>query len=230
MKRLLLVLLLPASMLLSGCKTLNYLLNEGDAAAAIKEMLTIGAGMKSIINKQSLVEAVLPGEVGKALQVVQELGLSKEVDKFTNTLTNAATESAEQSIPVFLLGIKKMNIRDAVGIVKNGGTGATDYLRRTIGDSLRSAITPVMRTALNKYNVVQAWDELIEPVKLLLSNKAKLNLNIDNLLAGAVTLAMFKKIEEQEIAIRTKAEARSTQLLQKVFGRDWSKPMLSGAK
>lgn len=225
MKRLLCMLLLPATMLLSGCKTLNYILNEGDAAEAIKEMLTIGAGMKSIINKQSLVEAVLPGELGKVLQTVQQLGLSKEVDKFTNTLTNAATESAEQSIPVFLSGIKKMTIRDAVSIVKNGGTGATDYLRRTIGDSLRSAITPVMRTALNKYNVTQAWDDMLVPAKPLLGNNSRLNLNIDNLLAGAVALAMFKKIEEQEIAIRTKAEARSTQLLQKVFGREWSKPL-----
>jgi hypothetical protein len=225
MKRLLLILLLPASMLLSGCKTLSFLLNEGDAAAAIKEMLTIGAGMKSIINKQSLVEAVLPGEVGKVLLTVQQLGLSKEVEKFTNTLTNAATESAEQSIPVFLLGIKKMNIREAVGIVKNGGTSGTDYLRRTIGDSLRSAITPVMRTALNKYNVMQAWDEMLGPVKPLAGSNSKLNLNIDNLLAGAVTMAMFKKIEEQEIAVRTKAEARTSRLLQNVFGRDWSKPM-----
>lgn len=224
MRRRLFMLLLPATMLLSSCKTLNYILNEGDAAAAIKEMLTIGAGMKSIINKQSLVEAVLPGELGKVLQTVQQLGLSKEVDKFTNTLTNAATESAEQSIPVFLSGIKKMTIRDAVSIVKNGGTGATDYLRRTIGDSLRSAITPVMRTALNKYNVMQAWEDMLGPAKPLLGNNSRLNLNIDNLLAGAVSLAMFKKIEEQEIAIRTRAEARSTQLLQKVFGRDWSKP------
>lgn len=225
MEKVLFLLLLPATMLLSGCKTLSYVLNEGDAAAAIREMLTIGAGMKSIINKQSLVEAVLPGDVGKALQVISELGLSKEVEKFTNTLTIAATESAEQSIPVFLLGIKKMTIRDAVGIVKNGGTSATDYLRRTIGDTLRTAITPVMRTALNKYNVIAAWDELIEPVKLLLGNKAKLNLNIDHLMAGAVSMAMFKKIEEQEIAIRTKAEARKSALLQKVFSRDWSKPL-----
>jgi Protein of unknown function (DUF4197) len=225
MKKHLLILLLPATMLLSSCKTLNYLLNDGDATAAIKEMLTIGAGMKSIINKQSLVEAVLPGEAGKVLQTIQQLGLSKEVDKFTNTLTAAATESAEQSIPVFLLGIKKMTIRDAVSIVKNCGTGATDYLRRTIGDSLRSAITPVMRTALNKYNVMQAWDDMLGPVKPILGEKGKLNLGIDNLLAGAVALAMFKKIEEQEIAVRTKAEARSTQLLQKVFGRDWSKSM-----
>ena len=66
---------------------------------------------------------------------------------------------------------------------------------------------------------------MLVPAKPLLGNNSRLNLNIDNLLAGAVALAMFKKIEEQEIAIRTKAEARSTQLLQKVFGREWSKPL-----
>jgi hypothetical protein len=33
---------------------------------------------------------------------------------------------------------------------------------------------------------------------------------------------MFQKIEEKEKEIRTSADARSTNLLQKVFSKDWN--------
>ncbi len=79
-----------------------------------------------------------------------------------------------------------------------------------------------MKTALDQYNITKEWDKLVAPAKMILGNKVNLNLNLDNLLAAVVTNAMFNKIAEQEIAIRTKAEERKTPLLQKVFGNDWN--------
>lgn len=227
MKKLIALLLLNCMLFLYSCTSLQNaaanILGERDAINAIKEMLTIGAGNdNALINKNMLMDAVLPQELSKVLQTLQQLGLSNEVERFSNTLTKAAAQTATNSIPIFISGIKRMNIRDAVNIVKNGGTAATDYLRATVGDSLRTAVTPIMRTSLNEYKIADEWDQLIGPAKLALGNKAKLNLNIDNLLAGVVTNAMFNKIAEQETAIRTKAEARTTQLLQKVFGRTWN--------
>jgi hypothetical protein len=220
------LLLLPV-LLLCGCNSLKNILTQGDATAAIREMLTIGANgsRNSLISKDALLQAVLPANAASLLQTVQQLGLSGEVDKFTNTLTMAANETVEQSIPGFALGIKKMDIGDAIGIVKNGGTSGTDYLRRTIGDSLRRAVRPVMKTALDKYNVTKQWDQLISPAKAFVGNKLNLNLDMDNLLAGVVTNIMFAKIAERETAIRTRVAERNTVLLQKVFGRDWNAAM-----
>jgi hypothetical protein len=42
-------------------------------------------------------------------------------------------------------------------------------------------------------------------------------------MAGLVANAMFNKIQEKEIEIRSRAEARTSTLLQKVFSKDWSK-------
>ncbi|MBP9740298.1 MAG: DUF4197 domain-containing protein, partial [Chitinophagaceae bacterium] len=165
---------------------------------------------------------ILPKDVNTVLQKLQQLGLSKDIDKFTNTLTNAATQTATNSIPVFVDGIKKMSITDAIGIVKNGGTAATDYLRTSTGENLKNTVTPIMKTALDQYNVTKEWDKLVGPAKLILGNKVNLNLNLDNLLAGVVTNAMFSKIAEQEVAIRTKAEARTSPTLQRVFGKTWN--------
>jgi hypothetical protein len=226
MKRIFTLLALSSTLLFSGCDTLksvaSNILNERDAVMAIKEMLTIGANGNALISKDALMSAILPSEINNVLSKLQQLGLSKDLDKFTTTLTNAATQTASSSIPVFADGIRQMSIYDAIGIVKNGGTAATDYLKSKIGDSLRKAVTPIMKNALDQYNITQQWDKLVAPAKLVLGNKVQLNLNLDNLLAGVITTAMFNKIAEQEVAIRTKAEARTTPALQRVFGRDWT--------
>lgn len=226
MKRIAIIMLFSSSILFSSCDTLknmaSNLLTERDAISAIKEMLTMGSNGKALISKDVLMNAILPKDVNVVLQKLNQLGLSKDIDKFTNTLTNAAAQTATNSIPVFVDGIKRMNITDAINIVKNGGTSATDYLKTTIGSDLRTTVTPIMKTALDQYNITKEWDKLVAPAKMILGNKVNLNLNLDNLLAAVVTNAMFNKIAEQEIAIRTKAEERKTPLLQKVFGNDWN--------
>lgn len=226
MKKSVVLFCLSFSMLFSSCDVLkqaaNSLLGEQDAIAAIKEMLTIGSNGNALLSKDVLLNAILPKDVNTVLQKLQQLGLSKDIDKFTNTLTNAATQTATNSIPVFVDGIKRMSITDAIGIVKNGGTAATDYLRTSTGENLKNTVTPIMKTALDQYNITKEWDKLVGPAKLILGNKVNLNLNLDNLLAGVVTNAMFSKIAEQEVAIRTKAEARTSPTLQRVFGKTWN--------
>lgn len=226
MKKIGYTILLFSSISFSNCDTIkaigNTILSQADAAAAIREMLTMGTNGKSVFSKDVLMSAILPNEVNNVLQKLQQLGLSKEVDKFTYTLTEATNQTAAQSVPIFIDGIKRMNIADAIGIVKNGGTAATDYLRKTVGDSVRNAVTPVMKTALDQYNITSQWNKLVAPAKLALGNRVNLNLNIDNILASVVTNALFTKIAEQEVAVRTKAEARTTPQLQRVFGTDWN--------
>jgi hypothetical protein len=232
MKRIIIAIFVIASMGLSGCSTLQSLsniLSEADAASAIKEALIIGSnfganslGQKGSFSKDVLLSAILPQEAQKVVQTLDRLGLASELNRFTNTLDNAAIDAASKSAPIFIDGIRHMSIRDAISIVKNGGTAATDYLRRTVGDTLRGAVRPVMRTALNEYKIAQEWDKLIGPAKLLLGNKMGLNLNIENILSVMLTNEMFKKIEQQEVLIRTTAQARTSSTLQRVFGKDWN--------
>jgi hypothetical protein len=95
-----------------------------------------------------------------------------------------------------------MNIKDAVGIVKSGGTAATDYLRKTIGDTLRNSIAPVMNNALNEYKLASEWNKITAPAQLFAGDK--LNLNLGNLMSGLVANLMFNKIAEKEIEVRNK--------------------------
>jgi hypothetical protein len=215
---LLLVVLLPATF---SCSTLKSL-TEQDAMAAIRQLLQVGterSNLKGAFTKEMIMSTVFPESVRKALNTLNQLGLTPEVDRFTTTLSLAAEKTAEKSIPIFVSGISNMNVTDAVRIVKTGGTAATDYLRASIGSELRNSIKPVMQSALDEYKLNEQWTKITAPVQSMLGNRV--NLDLANLMAGVVSESMFRKIAEQEVAIRNNASARTTPLLRRVFGKTW---------
>ena len=217
-----LALLIPTIYSCSGTRFGGYALNERDAAEAIRQLLQIGAkdGLRSgAFSKETVMSAIFPESVKKVLNTLQTLGLTNEVDRFTTTLGTAAEKTAERSIPIFVDGIGRMKFSDAMSIIKNGGTSATDYLRANVGTELRTAIKPIVQQALDEYKLNEQWNSIVKPVKIAGIN---LNLDLSNLMAGLVAESMFQKIEEKEKQIRTNASARTTTLLQKVFSRNWN--------
>ena len=208
----------------SSCNNFKQIFSADDATGAIKELLSFGTeyagsllGKKNGISKENILASILPGDVGKILGTLETLGLSKEVNRFSGTLSTVAEQAAEKSVPIFLKGIKNMGFKNAVGIVKNGGTSATDYLRSNIGDTLRSAILPVINEGLQEYKLVSQWNNMVAPAKLFLGDK--LNIDLGSLISGLVANMMFAKIAEKELAVRANANERKTVLLQKVFGK-----------
>lgn len=213
-------LLLPFSF---SCNVLkNYILTEQDAAAAIKQLLEIGTrdGVSGAFGRETIMQAIFPDDLRKVLNTLQQLGLTNEVDRFTTTLGTAAEKTATNAIPIFLSGITRMSLSDAISIVKNGGTAATDYLRHAIGDSLRRSTVPIMASALDEYKLREQWEKITQPIRGIFGGR--LNLDLANIMAGLVTEKMFQKIAEKEQDIRNNAAARTTPLLQRVFSRNWN--------
>src|SRR5204863_6191936 len=156
-----------------------YVLNETDAAAALRQLLEMGA-QKTIygsFSRDAIMTTVFGNDVKKVLNTLQTLGLSSEIDRFTNTLTTAAEKTGERSVPIFVDAIRKISFTDAIRIVKNGGVAATDYLRSSIGSNLRTSISPVMRQALDEYKLSDQWNKITKPLQTLLGNKLNLDLS-----------------------------------------------------
>lgn len=223
MKKLVLPLLfafmLPVSF---SCSTLrNYTLTEQDAVAALRQMLQLGArgNLQGAFSKDAVMASIFPEGLRKTLNTLQQLGLTSEIDRFTNTMSLAAEQTATRSVPIFVKGIGNMNFTDGIRIVKNGGTSATDFLRTSIGSELRSEIKPVMQQALAEYKLEEQWTKIIQPARALVGDR--LNLDLPTLMAGLVSEKMFQKLEQTEQEIRSNAAARTTPLLQKVFSRTW---------
>lgn len=213
------IILLP---LTYSCSTLRYALTENDAAAAIRQLLSIGArdnNFAGAFSKEAILATLFPEPVQKVLNTLNTLGLTSEIDRFTTTLSTAAEKTATASVPVFTNSINNMKLTDAIRIIKSGGTSATDYLRVSAGDSLRTAIRPIMQTTLDQYKLNEQWNDIIKPVKAIAGNK--LNLDLATLMAGTVSEAMFRKIAEKEVQVRKDVSARTTPLLQKVFSGNY---------
>lgn len=223
MKRIVLPILfaivLPAAFSCSALK--NATLNEADAAAGIRQMLEIGVrqGVNGAFSKDAIMSTLFPESMRKTLNTLQQLGLLDDLDRFTTTMATASEKTAERSIPVFINTIDHMSISDAIQIVKNGGTSATDYLRSHSGTELRDAIRPVMKEALDEYKLTDQWNKIMKPAQDISNNRV--NLDLPNLMAGLVSLKMFEKIEEKERDIRANASARTTPLLKRVFAGNW---------
>jgi hypothetical protein len=217
---LLIAFLLPFTFSCASGRFAGYQLNENDAAAAIRQMLQLGARNNisaGAFSKEMIMTTVFPESVKKVLNTVSQLGLTTEIDRFTTTLGLAAEKTAERSVPIFVNGITNMRFGDAMRVIKAGGTAGTDYLRASIGDSLRRSITPVMQTALDEYKLNEQWNAIIKPL-----GGNRINLDMANLMAGLVSESMFRKIAEQERQVRADAAARTTPLLQKVFSKNWN--------
>jgi hypothetical protein len=223
MKRIVLPILfaiiLPAAFSCSALK--NATLSESDAAAAIRQMLEIGVkqGVQGSFNKDAIMTTLFPESMRKTLTTLQQLGLLNDLDRFTTTMATASEKTAERSVPVFVNTIQSMSIADAISIIKNGGTSATDYLRSHAGTELREAIRPVMKQALDEYKLTEQWDKIMKPAQSISGNRV--NLDLPNLMAGMVSLKMFEKIEEKEKDIRANQSARTTNLLKRVFSHNW---------
>ena len=218
----LLALALPVTFSCNSSRLASYLLTEGDAAMAIRQLLELGSkeNMTGAFNKEQVLYTIFPQQVSKALNTLNMLGLTTEVDRFTTTLSTAAEKTATASVPIFVNSINNLKFADAVRIIKKGGTAATDYLRTSAGDTLRRSIAPIMKATIAEYKLNDQWNKIMKPVQSITGNKV--NVDLANLMAGLVAESMFRKIAEKEVAVRSQAAARTTTLLQKVFSRSWN--------
>ncbi len=208
----------------TSCDVIKGLLGEADIAGGLKEALINGvmqgknnAQNGSLFNGTNVLNGVLPEAAVKIIKTLETLGLGSEITRFQNTLTSAATKSAEKTVPVFIDGIRNITFKDAVAILGGGYDAATNYLRNSVGDSLRNAIKPEIASVLAEYKLPQTLGDLAGK-ELPIIGKQKLNIDFTSVLAQLVANKMFSEIEATEYKIRTDLNARTSNLLRQVFG------------
>lgn len=103
------------------------------------------------------VRILLPGPLKNATKILRftsKAGLTKDISK---SLNDAAGRAALEAKPVFRSAIDNLTLTDGVGIVTGGGTGGSDYLRKTSGEELALKIRPLVEKALAE---VGAYDQV----------------------------------------------------------------------
>ncbi|MBE7173768.1 MAG: DUF4197 domain-containing protein [Williamsia sp.] len=212
-----------ASSVLNSGKGSAGALSTDEIIAGLKEALTQGTSKTtnqlSSVNgffKDAAIKILLPENVRKVEQKMRLLGMGKLVDQAVESMNHAAEDASKSAAPIFLNSIKKMQVQDAVDILKGTDTAATHYLKKTTSPELTAAFKPVIETSLKKVNATKYWTDVFT-----LYNKVAttpVNTDINAYVTERAMNGIFYYIGEEEKKIRTNPAARVTDILKKVFG------------
>ncbi len=221
---------LAVSLLLAGCASLQDVMNssapldEATVARGLKEALSVGTqrtanqvGALDGYLKNAALKIVLPPQVQDVAGTLRSVGMGQKVDELEVAMNRAAEQAAGESVSVFGDAIRGMTIADAWGILRGGDTAATDYFREKTSTALTGRYRPIIENRLQGVGGYSDYESLVAKLQSLpFVNPPDLDLVgyvTDHALDG-----LFKVLATEEQKIRDDPVARTTALLQRVFG------------
>jgi len=211
-----------------GCDVIKQLpqstgITEAEAAEGIKEALSQGL-VKSVLQlnkkdgffKDAFYKILIPEEARKIENTLRDIGLGSMVDKAILQINRGAEDAAGYAKPIFVDAIKRMDIGDAIGLVRNGDTSATHFFREKTTAQLVTAFTPVIKSSLDKVNATKYYGDMVNKYNSLPLVK-KLNPDLTGYVTNKAINALFDLVAKEEKNIRSNFAARTTELLKKVF-------------
>jgi hypothetical protein len=231
MKKIFFALLLIPAASLSSCdvlteasKQITMPPTELEMTDGLKQALEVGTGKAAaFLNTQGgylnnpRFKIPFPPDAQKVADKLRAMGFGDQVDKFIERMNRGAEDAAAEAKPIFVSAVKSMTLTDAKNILLGSNDAATMYFKGKTSGALYTAFAPKIKTSLDKFEATKYWTDitsiynkipLVKPVETDLVKYAT-NKALDGL---------FLKLSEEEKDIRTNFSARSTALLQKVFG------------
>lgn len=177
------------------------------------------------------VKIPLPQKLQSAESAVRALGQGKLVDDFVATMNHAAEQAVPAAAEVFGDAVKQMSIDDAKAILTGPQDSATQFFRRTTETNLYAKFYPIVQKATAGAGVTRAYKNMMAQAsggasssfggafsgltgKYLGSDA----LDVDAYVTNKALDGLFKMVAQEENNIRANPLARTTDLMQKVFG------------
>ena len=167
--------------------------------------------------KNAAIKILLPPDAQRAERTLRRLGMNKLCDDAIRSLNRAAEDAAKQAKPIFISAIKQMTIQDATDILLGGNDAATQYFKRTTTGQLTLQFKPVIHTSLGNAGATRYYSTLVGQYNRIPLVR-KLNPDLDDYVTQEAIDGLFYEIALEELNIRQSLSARTTPLLQKVFG------------
>jgi hypothetical protein len=167
----------------------------------------------------------MPEKLHMVENTLRVLKQDKLADEFVATMNHAAEQAVPEAAGVFGDAIKGMSIEDATAILMGTNNAATQYFRRTTETNLFAKFLPIVKRATDQTGVTATYKQLTEKAggansfgsfgRSLLGTES---LDVDAYVTNKALDGLFKMVAEEEKSIRENPAARTTALLQKVFG------------
>jgi hypothetical protein len=205
-------------------------LSQDQMVGGLKEALGKGVehavgslGKEDGFLKDLSVKIPMPESLQKVDKTLRMLHQDKMADDFVTTMNRAAEQAVPEAAAVLGDSVKQMSITDAKAILTGTNNAATQYFRRTSETNLHARFLPIVKAATEKTGVTGAYKRMTDKAGgglgglggSLLGKEAP---DLDDYVTRKALDGLFLKIAEQEKQIRENPVARTTDLLQKVFG------------
>ncbi len=199
-------------------------LPSSEIAAGLKEALRVGTdrvvsqlGRPGGFENDPAIHIPLPESLETVQSTLGRLGMSSALDSLELKLNEAAEVATPKARDLFLQAISEMTLDDARQIYSGPDDAATRYFQSKMSAPLAAEMSPVVEDSLSEVGAVQKYDEVMGQYRALpFVPDAKADLGAYVVEKGMD--GIFHYLAQQEAAIRSDPAARTTELLQKVFG------------
>jgi len=198
---------------------------QDEVVSALREALSRGAdsavkfaGVADGYLKNDRLFIPWPQDAKEMKLKLQSLGMQEKIQTFEMSVNRAAEDAAKSAAPIFINAIKAMSIQDGFNILNGNDTAATHYLRVNAYTQLAETFRPIVRNAIEKYQVTANWTPLMTMYNKIPFVK-KQNPDLEAYVTDKAIAGLMVLIADQEKKIRQDPMARTSELLKKVFGK-----------
>ncbi|MBX2928218.1 MAG: DUF4197 domain-containing protein [Saprospiraceae bacterium] len=198
---------------------------DAEVAGGLKEALTLGASKGADLLSQtdgyykSAYKILLPAEARKVTEKLKVVpGFSNVEEIILERINRGAEDAAKKAKPIFVNAIKQMTFADAMNILMGADDSATRYLETATGDPLYQEFNPIIVESLDRLNARKYWADAVAAYnKIPFVDRA--NPDLDDYVTTEALKGLYSMVEKEEKNIRLNVNARSTDLLRKVFAK-----------
>ena len=224
--------LLLAMLPFFGCAELQQVANQlpgimeqgnVDISSGLKEALNNGIS-KQVTKltttdgffKNEAVKILLPEELKKVDAGLRQIGLSKLADDGLRAINRTAEDAVKEATPIFVNAVTGMSFSDAKNILMGNEHAATSYLQGSTSTALYGKFNPVIKNSFAKVGADKIWTQIITKYNSIPLVK-KVNPDLTDYVTNQAMNGVFKMIAVEEKEIRTNINARTSNLLKRVF-------------
>lgn len=227
----LLIPLLAICFMLSGCAELQQVvsqlpqtgLSNADIAAGLREALDNGIDKQVTkltktdgFYKNQLVKILLPPELQKVDKTLRDIGLSSLADEGLKLMNRAAEDAVKEATPIFVSAVKDITFNDARNILLGNDQAATNYLRGATSSQLYAKFSPVIKSSFSKVGADKVWSTIITKYNQV-PMVNDVNPDLTDYVTNEALDGVFTMIAVEEKEIRNNINARTSDLLKRVF-------------
>jgi hypothetical protein len=163
----------------------------------------------------------MPEKLQTAETLLRRIGQGALADEFTASMNHAAEKAVPETADIFSQSLSAMTLEDAQGIVKGPDDAATQYFDRTSRATLKSRIMPIIKQAMDEAQVTHSYRSMTAGLGTFAAPLGFSEQSLDDYVADKGLDGLFTIMAQEEKSIRENPVARTTDLMQKVFG--WAK-------